>query len=153
MIYKIKKSIKLKLDIDQAWSFFSNPNNLKIITPPKLNMTITSEEQNQMYEGMIIKYNVHPILNIPLPWVTEITHVVPEKYFVDEQRFGPYKMWHHQHLFEPIKDGVEVIDIVDYIMPFGPIGSVVHALFVRKDIESIFEYRSKVLSEKFGLIN
>ena len=152
MIYQISKTIKLKMNMDQAWSFFSNPNNLKIITPPSLNMLITSQGQDKMYPGMIINYKVHPILGIPLPWVTEITQVIENKYFVDEQRFGPYRMWHHQHLFKEIPGGVEARDIVDYIMPFGPLGSLVHSLFVSRQLNQIFEYRTKVLSEKFGLL-
>lgn len=141
------------MNIQEAWSFFSNPNNLKVITPPSLNMLITSAVQEEMYAGMIITYKVHPIMGIPLPWITEITQVVENKFFVDEQRFGPYRMWHHQHLFKEIPGGVEAQDIVDYIMPFGPIGSIIHSLFVAKQLENIFEYRTKILAEKFGLLN
>lgn len=140
------------MTLDQAWSFFSNPNNLKLVTPPELKMVITSAPQELMYAGMIITYNVHPFLGIPMPWVTEITQVVEQKFFVDEQRFGPYRMWHHQHIFKEVPGGIEAQDIVDYIMPLGPIGTVVHQIFVARQIREIFSYRSKVLAEKFGLL-
>ena len=97
MIFQLKKEITLNTNLDAAWKFFSDPKNLKLITPPELNMTITSELPEGMYEGMIITYKVHPIFNIPLHWVTEITKIKTNQMFIDEQRYGPYKMWHHEH--------------------------------------------------------
>ncbi len=152
MMFQLKKEIKLDTDLETAWNFFSDPKNLKTITPPELNMVITSELPKQMYEGMIITYKVHPILKIPLPWVTEITKIKNNKMFIDEQRYGPYKMWHHEHFFEEIENGVKATDIVSYILPFGPIGIMVQKLFVGKQIEQIFSYRSKVLEDKFGIL-
>ena len=128
MMFQLKKEIKLNTDLETAWEFFSDPKNLKTITPPELNMLITSELPKQMYEGMIITYKVHPILKIPLPWVTEITKIKSNKMFIDEQRYGPYKMWHHEHFFEEFENGVKATDIVSYILPFGPIGIMVQKL-------------------------
>ncbi len=136
----------------EAWDFFSDPRNLKVITPPKLNMTITSELPERMYEGMIISYQVHPILNIPLTWVTEITKIMPNKMFIDEQRHGPYKMWHHEHFFRELDSGIEVEDLISYVMPFGPLGKMIQKMHVGKELESIFDYRTKVLKEKFEVV-
>lgn len=149
MLFQLHRKITLKTSIDKAWDFFSDPRNLKTITPPELNMTITSELPLSMYEGMIISYKVHPILGIPLTWVTEITKIVPNEMFIDEQRHGPYKMWHHEHFFKEVKEGVEVEDLVSYTMPFGPLGILIQKLHVGKELESIFNYRTKSLKDKF----
>ena len=152
-IYQLKTSQKLPISLDNAWDFFSNPENLSKITPNWLNFEITSDLNGKMYAGLIITYKVRPMFNIPQTWVTEITHVNEPNYFVDEQRFGPYKMWHHEHKFEEIPDGgVEMTDIVSYALPFGFLGRIANALFVRKKIESIFKYREEVLSKMFGMI-
>lgn len=103
-----------------------------------------------MYPGQIIEYKVKPMLGIPLYWMTEITHVKDKEFFVDEQRYGPYSFWHHQHLFKEIEGGVEMIDIVHYKIPFWFIGDLAHALFVRKRLEHVFEYRYKVIEEMFS---
>ncbi len=152
MLFQLKKSIILNTDLNTAWDFFSDPKNLKKITPPDLNMTITSELPDKMYEGMIISYKVYPILKIPLPWVTEITKIVPNKMFIDEQRYGPYKLWHHEHFFEELDHGVKASDIVSYIVPFGPLGLLVQKLKIGQQIDDIFKYRSKVLEETFGIL-
>lgn len=103
-----------------------------------------------MYAGQIITYRVSPVLGIPLFWMTEITHVREGEYFVDEQRKGPYAMWHHQHFFKPIPGGVEMTDIVNYELPLGILGDIAHLLFVKKQVEGIFEYRVKALEDRFG---
>ena len=116
-----------------------------------MQMTVlTQSGGNKTYAGQIITYTVKPLLGIPLPWMTEITHVKQNEYFVDEQRFGPYALWHHTHFFKEIDGGIEMTDIVNYKMPFGFIGEVAHWLFVKKQIESIFEYRNQRLEEIFG---
>jgi ligand-binding SRPBCC domain-containing protein len=104
-----------------------------------------------MYPGQIITYTVKPVLGIPLPWMTEITHVADKEYFVDEQRFGPYALWHHKHFFRKIEGGVECIDKVDYKLPLGFLGSIAHSLFVKKQLKGIFNYRHKKLEELFGV--
>ena len=152
MIYQIKRQLELAVGINEAWEFFSDPNNLKTITPPSLNMKITCELPKKVYPGLIITYKVHPILSIPLNWVTEITHVKKPFLFVDEQRYGPYRMWHHQHHFRETPAGVVVEDIVDYIMPCGIFGCIPHSLFVRNQVNQIFDYRTKVLEKRFGFV-
>ncbi|WP_439559210.1 SRPBCC family protein [Dyadobacter sp.] len=142
---------KLPVTLDEAWDFFSNPANLKDITPPHMGFVVTSRHHGEkMYEGQIIRYNVKPVLGIPLKWTTEITHVVDKKYFVDEQRSGPYAFWHHQHRFTEVDGGVLMEDILNYKVPLGILGDVVNAVFVRNEVNSIFTYRQKVLSERFG---
>ena len=149
--YQFKRSQKLPASIDQIWEFISAPSNLKKITPEGMGFQITSSGSDQpMYEGMIISYKVRPMLNINTLWVTEITHVQPKIYFVDEQRVGPYKMWHHEHQLEEIDGGVIMTDIVSYQPPFGMIGSLANTLIIRKKLNEIFNYREIVLEEIFG---
>ena len=153
MIYRLSKTIEIKTNLEEAWRFFSDPANLKVITPPSLNMRITTPIETEMYPGMIIGYKVHPMFSIPLTWITEITHVKKPYMFVDEQRYGPYRMWHHQHIFKETNNGVIAEDIVDYIMPYGPLGMLAHYFFVARQIDSIFKFRSDFLSKKFGVID
>ncbi len=149
-MYTIKTSQTLALSLSEAWNFFSDPKNLSTITPPDLGFRITSEPPATIYSGLIISYTLTPILKIPISWVTEITHVSAPHYFVDEQRFGPYKFWHHQHHFREVDAGVEVTDIVHYKLFAGPLGKLIHALMVRADIEKIFAFRESVLDQKFS---
>ncbi|MGQ9799154.1 MAG: SRPBCC family protein [Ignavibacterium sp.] len=150
-IYQLKSSQILPISLSTAWKFFSDPKNLSKITPKWLNFEIISKPPNRMYAGLIITYKVKPMLNIPRTWVTEITHVNEPYYFVDEQRFGPYKMWHHEHIFTEIPGvGVEMRDIVTYVVPFGLLGRIANSLFVRKKVLEIFEYRKEVLLKMFG---
>jgi ligand-binding SRPBCC domain-containing protein len=148
-IYQLKTVQILPIGIEDAWEFFSNPNNLSVITPEWLNFKVTSKLPDKMYAGMIISYKVHPVLGIPNTWVTEITHVKEPLYFVDEQRFGPYKFWHHQHHFKETKDGVEMTDIVNYAIPFDPLSRFVNSLLVEKKVKEIFKFREKKLEELF----
>lgn len=103
-----------------------------------------------MYSGMIITYLVRPLLNIPTTWVTEITHVHEPYFFVDEQRFGPYKLWHHQHIFREVENGVEMEDIVSYAVPFGLAGRVMNKLVIERKIKEIFDFRSTILNKLFN---
>lgn len=151
-IYSLERTIKLKMTMAESWEFFSNPNNLPLITPPSLNLNITSELPDEMYTGMIITYTVAPILNIPMTWVTEITHVDEPNFFVDEQRFGPYKFWHHQHRFKEIQGGVEATDLVHYALPLDPLSRIAKDLIVTKQLNEIFEFRSEYLERRFGKI-
>ncbi|KAA0993210.1 SRPBCC family protein [Dyadobacter aurulentus] len=142
---------KLPVSLDEAWDFFSNPANLKDITPAHMGFTVTSKYHGEkMYAGQIIRYIVKPVLGIPLKWCTEITHVVDRQYFVDEQRFGPYSFWHHQHHFTETADGVIMEDILNYKVPFGFVGDWVNTLFVKNEVTKIFTYRRKILTEMFG---
>ncbi|RPG60494.1 MAG: hypothetical protein CBD51_000835 [Flavobacteriales bacterium TMED191] len=151
MIHQLKTEQFLKADLEKVWSFVSSPRNLKLITPPYMGFNITSTDlPEKMYAGMIITYKVSPILSIPTTWVTEITHVSEKKFFIDEQRVGPYTMWHHQHFFKEHKNGVLMNDIITYKAPFGPLGVIANSLFIRKKLESIFNYRYKTLNQIFN---
>jgi ligand-binding SRPBCC domain-containing protein len=142
---------KLPISLKAAWDFLSGPQNLKTITPESMGFEITTKNESQkMYAGMIITYKVRPILNIPVTWVTEITQVRVGEYFIDNQKMGPYRFWHHQHFIKEINGGVEMMDIVNYAAPFGFIGLVAEKLFINKKVRKIFEYREKRLFELFG---
>ena len=141
----------MPITLQQAWSFFSRPDNLKDITPAHLGFVIKSSHHgDSMYAGQIIEYIVKPVLGIPLYWMTEITHVVEGKYFVDEQRFGPYSLWHHQHHFKEISGGVEMTDIVHYKVPFWFLGDVANSFVVKQQLKKIFDFRYEVVEKKFG---
>ena len=148
-VYNLKTVQFLPCSLEKAWDFFSSPSNLATITPKELNFKILSKELTSMYPGQIFEYKVHPVLGIPLYWMTEITHVVENKYFVDEQRFGPYTMWHHQHHFKVVEGGVEMTDIVHYKLPMWFLGDIANALFVKKQLNKIFDYRFKKVDEMF----
>ena len=151
MIHQLKTEQFLKADLEKVWNFVSSPRNLKLITPPYMGFNITSTDlPEKMYAGMIITYKVSPILSIPTTWVTEITHVSEKKFFIDEQRVCPYTMWHHQHFFKEHKNGVLMNDIITYKAPFGPLGVIANSLFIRKKLESIFNYRYKTLNKIFN---
>ena len=149
-VYQLKTIQNLPIGIEEAWEFFSNPNNLKVITPKWLNFKVTSELPGKMYPGMIINYKVHPVLGIPINWVTEITHVKEPYYFVDEQRFGPYKLWHHQHHFKETEDGVEMTDIINYALPFDPFSRPINSFLVENRVRGIFKFRENKLGEIFS---
>lgn len=150
--FSLKTVQYIPTDLDTAWAFFSNPENLSAITPKQLGFKIISKYHGStMYAGQIIEYIVKPVLGIPLYWMTEITHVQPLQYFIDEQRFGPYSLWHHQHHFKAINGGVEMTDIVHYRIPFGFLGNVANALFVKKQLKHIFNFRFQAIEERFGI--
>lgn len=149
-IYTKSSKQNLPITIDQAWEFLCNPANLKTITPPYMGFNILSGADRAMYPGQVIQYIVTPILGIKAKWVTEITHVIDKKYFVDEQRFGPYAFWHHKHFIREIEGGVEMEDIIDYKVPMGILGQMVHPFLVKPKLDEIFEYRQKKLIELFG---
>ncbi len=150
--YHLKFQQNLPLSLTEAWDFFSSPLNLAKITPSDMAFKVTSglKLEEKMYPGMIITYKVSPIAGINLNWMTEITQVVHEKYFIDEQRFGPFKFWHHQHHFKAIENGVEMTDILTYGLPLGFIGDLVHKPFVGDRLKEVFTYREKKTIELFG---
>jgi len=149
-MYQFKTSQKLNISINEAWNFLSNPKNLKDITPEYMRFDIISGDDKKMFPGQIIEYILTPVFNIPFKWVTEITHVKQKKYFVDEQRFGPYSFWHHKHFIKEVEDGVIMEDIVHYKLPLGIIGRLAHRLFVRNKVEEIFSFRRKKLDSLFN---
>jgi len=149
--FQFKNEQFLQADMQEVWHFISSPENLKRITPPAMGFDITTKPNtSKMYEGMIIGYIVKPIFGIKTKWVTEITHVKDLAYFVDEQRVGPYKMWHHEHFIEPRGDGVLMKDIVTYAPPFGILGSIANQLFIKKKLQTIFEFRKVSLEKIFN---
>ena len=149
--YQLKTEQKIPATIDQIWDFISSPENLKNITPHHMGFEITNDMSGKkMYPGMIITYKVSPLLGIKLDWMTEITQVEDKKFFVDEQRIGPYKMWHHQHIIEPIENGVLMKDIVTYQPPFGFIGAIANQLIIKNQLKEIFDYRFKAVEIYFG---
>lgn len=150
--YQIKFKQNLPISLAEAWDFFSSPLNLSKITPPDMTFEVTSElnAETKMYPGMIITYKVAPLLGIKLNWMTEITQVVEGKYFIDEQRFGPFKFWHHQHHFKAIEDGVEMTDILTYGLPLGILGQLAQITQVKHQINDIFSFREKRTNELFG---
>jgi ligand-binding SRPBCC domain-containing protein len=153
-VYSIKTVQNLPISLEQAWDFFSKPDNLKNITPSNLGFNILSKHHGgTMYAGQIIEYKVSPVLGIPLYWMTEITHVADHQYFVDEQRFGPYSMWHHQHHFKAIEGGVEMTDIVHYKLPLWFLGDIANTIMVRSQLRQIFSFRFQKAEELFGKWN
>ncbi len=133
-----------------AWEFFSRPDNLARITPPDLGFAVTSPLPERMYAGMIVSYRITPFGGLRIPWITEITQVREPEFFVDEQRSGPYRFWHHQHHFRAVADGVEMTDLVHYQLPFGVIGDLLAGGLVERRVAAIFAWRRKVLVELFG---
>lgn len=148
-IYKLHKKQVIPVTIDRAWKFFSDPANLQKITPEDLNFKILTDQSDKIYLGLIIAYKIHPILGIPVTWVTEITQVREGNYFIDEQRFGPYKFWHHEHIFRTVRGGTEIDDLVYYAMPLWIFGDIVHEVLVKYEIEKIFKFRSDILTKIF----
>ena len=149
--YQLHKTQKVNCSLDQIWDFISSPRNLKEITPDYMGFDITSKDTpDSMYPGLIITYKVSPLLGIKTNWMTEITQVREKEFFIDEQRIGPYKLWHHQHFVEEIEGGVLMRDIVTYQPPFGFLGAMMNSLVIQKKLKEIFDYRFKAVEQKFG---
>ncbi len=151
LLHRLIATQELSISKKEAWEFLSNPNNLKIITPPSMGFVVkTKSDIDKMYAGQIIEYTVTPLLGIKTSWVTEITHVKEQNYFVDEQRFGPYALWHHKHFIEESSKGVLMRDIIDYRVPLGFLGKLLNSLLIRNQLKAIFEYRKKTLERLFN---
>ncbi|MBJ6723366.1 SRPBCC family protein [Geomesophilobacter sediminis] len=148
-VFRLEQRQLLRIPIEEAWEFFGNPANLPLITPLDLGFRITSPPSERMYPGMMITYTVTPFAGFPIQWVTEITHAHAPTFFVDEQRFGPYRLWHHEHHFQTVPGGTEMTDLVHYGLPFGLLGRIVVPL-VRRRLSAIFEFRRQVLEDRFG---
>jgi len=149
-LHKLHYVARLPIAIGQAWDFFSSPANLSLITPPEMHFQVLSDLPDRIYAGMISIYRLRPMLGIPVGWVTEITHVDEPNLFVDEQRFGPYKFWHHEHSFRQVDGGVEIDDLIYYGLPMGSIGSLINLLVVRRQLKGVFEFRQRALEARFG---
>lgn len=149
-LYTLHTKQKLPISIEDAWNFIANPKNLELITPKSMGFKTLSGDEREMFAGQIIHYKIVPLLGIPMQWVTEITHVDDKKFFVDEQRFGPYAFWHHKHFLTEIPGGVEMEDIVHYKLPMGFLGQMAHPFLVQPKLKEIFAYRQNKLTELFG---
>lgn len=151
-LYQLRAKQAFPITTKEAWDFLSNPKNLKVITPDHMGFNILSGTDRPMFQGQIIQYIVKPFPGYSTKWVTEITHVKEGEYFVDEQRFGPYALWHHKHFIKEIDGGVEMEDIIDYKIPFGILGQLAQPIIVKKQLQQIFEYRETKLNELFGVL-
>lgn len=147
--FVLERTQILPTTLEKAWEFFSDPGNLAKITPPAMDFRITSTALADTYAGQIITYNVRPLLGISMSWTTEITHVSKPHFFVDEQRFGPYRFWHHQHFFRTVDGGVEVRDLIHYLLPHDQLAWLMNRLIVAPRLRKIFDYRSTVLKRVF----
>ena len=147
-IYTLARTQLVAMPLEECWRFFSDPRNLSRITPPSLGFRVRSELPAEVYPGLMIRYTVSPLFRIPMTWLTEITQVVARTYFVDEQRVGPYRLWHHEHFFRAVDvSHTEVRDLVHYAPPLGPLGAVINKLLVRPQLEAIFNFRSDQLEQ------
>jgi ligand-binding SRPBCC domain-containing protein len=150
-IHELTSIQKIPASLEATWQFFSNPQNLKLLTPPALDMVVTNKVfGDEVYAGQIMSYKLKPLLNITAYWTTEITHVDKGRNFVDEQRKGPYRLWHHQHHFKEIEHGIEMTDLVHYRLPLGFLGNMTHGILVKKKLIEIFTYRFNRINEIFG---
>lgn len=147
--YSLERTQLLPISLTQGWKFFSNPANLAEITPSWLEFKVRSKVPEKIYPGLLISYQVKPLLGITMRWVTEISEVQEPYFFVDEQKLGPYHFWRHQHVFKPTNNGIEMRDIVNYSLPLGLLGQLAHGLFVSQQLKEIFDFRYQVLSKKF----
>lgn len=150
-IHTLETRQVIKASLQQAWDFFSSPRNLSRITPPEMGFTILSDLPERMFAGMMIEYKVTPLFGIPITWLTEISQVRVGEFFVDEQRVGPYAIWHHEHHFKDLGDGrVEMHDRVTYVPPFGLLGELVHPFIIKPQLDKIFAFREQAVTELFG---
>lgn len=149
-IYNLKVTQELPITLGEEWDFFASPSNLSKITPPHMGFKITSGTPATMYPGQIITYKVAPFPGIRTNWVTEITGVLFQKYFIDEQRYGPYSMWHHEHHFSRTGQGVLMTDMVSYKIPGGYTGRLLLGRIIKKQLVRIFTYRKNILKDMFG---
>lgn len=153
IVYRLERKQKVAIGLEEAWDFFSSPKNLATITPDDMGFDIVDELPEKMYEGMLIRYKVSPLLGIKLNWSSEISQIKEHEFFIDQQLEGPYQTWHHQHFFKPIKGGVEMRDIVHYNLPLGFIGRLFHPILVKKKLNDIFDYRFKKVEKLFGSLD
>ncbi len=152
-LYQLHSRQALPISKNQAWEFLSDPKNLTVITPEHMGFKILSGADRPMFAGQIIQYVVSPFPGFTTKWVSEITHVKTGEYFVDEQRFGPYALWHHKHFIKEIDGGVEMEDLIDYKIPFGFLGQLMQPILVKKQLQKIFAFREAKLEQIFGTLN
>ncbi len=150
-IHVLRRTQVVAAPLSQCWAFFSDPRNLAELTPRALDFRVLSELPPAIYPGMMIEYRVRPLLGVPMTWLTEITHVEAPHRFVDEQRVGPYAVWHHEHFFTALEGGrTEIRDVVHYVLPLGWVGNLAHPFIVAPELEKIFAFREKAVAARFG---
>jgi len=157
-IHRLERTQTVPISLDEAWEFFSNPKNLDELTPGDMPFEITGGADETMFTGQVITYRIQILPGIWKTWVTEITAVEDRSFFIDDQRFGPYALWHHLHRFEAVEstgggEAVKMFDRVTYALPFGPIGEIAHSIFVKKKLQSIFDYREQAMIDRFGAVS
>ena len=150
-LHRFETTQLLPVPLAEAWAFFSDPRNLAAVTPPDLGFEIVSDAPERIHPGLIVVYRARPLFGLPVTWVTEITHVAEGELFVDDQRIGPYRLWHHQHHFRETAGGVEMRDVVHYALPFGPLGALIDERLVAPRVRAIFGFRRAVAERRFGL--
>lgn len=133
---------QLPVSVRQAWNFFSNPENLQLITPSDFQFKILTPLNGSIYPGQVIDYTVRPLFSIRMKWRTIITKVDHEVMFVDEQQKGPYRYWQHQHYFRPFEGGTEMTDTVSYEVPGAFFGDILNKMIIKKKLKDLFDYRS-----------
>lgn len=149
-MHRIEDQLEVNISTAEAWDFFSRPQNLKKLTPNNMGMEMLGPDDGEMYPGMVIRYRVKPLFGIALPWASEITQVEKGHYFIDSMIEGPFSIWHHQHFFEPAKNGTIIKDIVHYKVPLGPVGELFHPLLVKNKVQEIFRFRKEAAQHIFG---
>ncbi|MGB0744946.1 MAG: SRPBCC family protein [Opitutales bacterium] len=150
-IHTLFREQVIKTDIERAWQFISVPANLDAITPPDMSFEIITDIPEVMYNGLLIEYRVGIPLMGKQTWLTELKHIREGHSFVDEQRIGPYKLWYHYHEITEVGGGVRFIDRVNYVMPFGPLGAIAHALYVKKQLKHVFDFRKEAMVKHLGV--
>lgn len=149
-IYRLSCAQIVPADLDRVWEFFATPRNLNKLTPPEMHFDILFGADEPMYPGQLIEYRIRLVPGVVIHWLTEITHVEPKRRFIDEQRFGPYAFWYHEHRFVPTPEGTWIEDHVTYALPLGIFGEIAHALWVRRQLEYIFDFRHRAIEEIFS---
>lgn len=149
-MYQVEDRVVVPAPLEEVWHFFSNPSNLKELTPSEMQMQMLSEIPEAMYAGLVLRYRVAPLFGIRLPWASEITVIEPKRYFVDRMLEGPFAQWHHEHHFYPVEGGTEMVDRVHYKMPLGLLGKLFHPLLVKQNVRQLFQYRREQIAAKFG---
>jgi ligand-binding SRPBCC domain-containing protein len=149
-IYSFKQTQQIQASLESVWNFFSTPDNLNHITPASMNFkTLLMTGGKAMYSGQLISYKLSPFPFLRVRWTTEIKNVVPLKSFVDDQLFGPFALWHHQHFFKENNGGCEMIDEVSYALPFGLLGRAVNYFLIENQVKKIFKHREEAVSKIF----
>jgi len=152
-IHELYREQTIATNLDTAWDFIRSPQNLDLITPDDMAFEIVSELPKDMYNGLLIEYRVGIPLMGKQPWLTELKHIRERHSFVDEQRIGPYQVWYHYHEITEVEGGVRFVDRVNYVMPFGPFGAMARALYVKNELNRVFDYREEAMIRHFGETN